>query len=166
MGTSIQFTWAKAHLSALFDTIGQGRGLRVVHRHKSRPIALVDAGELEAVLAKTHPFTCELSRAEDGTVSVWLEQLALYGRGSTIVDAVEDLLDETEQYVDEWEARLRHAPDHEARAWWVRRIQLAPDRDALRELMFSPPDGQPQASRGIGDGAGLPRIPAGNAVGS
>jgi len=135
MPAPIQFTWAKAHLSAVYDELDDGHGLRVLHRHKSRPLALVGGDDLAELLATTHPFTTRISRADDGHVAIWLEELAIYGRGGGIGEAIEDLLDEVEVYVSEWEESLRHTPDHAQRAWWVRRIELAADRAALRTLI-------------------------------
>jgi hypothetical protein len=135
MPTQIQFTWAKAHLSSVYDEVDDGHGLRVVHRHKSRPLALIGAEDLSDLLDATHPFTTRISRGEDGNIAIWLEELAIYGQGVGIEEALDDLIDEVEIYLTEWEERLRHAPDHAQRAWWVRRLQLAADRETLRELL-------------------------------
>jgi hypothetical protein len=133
--TQVQFTWAKAHLSSVYDQVDDGHGLRVIHRHKSRPLVLVGADDLVDLLDATHAFTTRSSRGEDGQVAIWLEELAIYGRGSDIDEAREDLLDELEVYVEEWEQRLHHAPDHAQRGWWVRRLQLAGDRESWRVLL-------------------------------
>ena len=133
--TQVQFTWAKAHLSSLFDAVVGGHGVRVIRRHKSRPLALVGADDLEALLAPSHPFTTEVSRGEDG-VSIWVQEFAIFGQGDDLDAAMDDLIDEIDVYLDEWEARLRHAPDHAARAWWVRRLQLAPDRETVRRMLL------------------------------
>jgi hypothetical protein len=135
MPAQIQFTWAKAHLSAVYDDVDDGHGLRVVRRHKSRPLALLGADDLAVLLATTHPFTTRISHDEDGHISIWLEELAIYGRGTGAEQALEDLLDEVEVYLSEWEHDLRHAPDHARRAWWVRRLQLAADRATWRTMI-------------------------------
>lgn len=132
----VQFTWAKAHLSTLFDVVVGGHGLRVIRRHKSRPLALIAAEDLEGLLAPNYPFRPEVSEGDDGTVSVWLPELAIFGQGEDLDAAVDDLIDEVEVYLEEWEVRLRHAPDHAARAWWVRRLQLATADDGVRRLLF------------------------------
>ena len=151
--TQVQFTWAKAHLSAVYDEVDDGHGVRVVRRHKSRPLALVGADDLAALLAVTHPFTSTLSRGDDGQVAVWLEEFAIYGRGDDVDAALDDLLDEVDTYLAEWEEHLRHAPDHAQRAWWVRRIQLAADRDARRALL-APREDAPAGRRGDGRSGG------------
>lgn len=145
--TQVQFTWAKAHLSAVYDEVDDGHGVRVMRRHKSRPLALVGADDLAALLAVTHPFTSTLSCGDDGQVAVWLDEFAIYGRGDDVDAALDDLLDEVDTYLAEWEEHLRHAPDHAQRAWWVRRLQLAADRDARRALL-TPSKDAPAGRRG------------------
>ncbi len=156
MPAQIQFTWAKAHLSAVYDEVDDGHGLRVVRRHKSRPLALLGADDLESLLATTHPFTTRVSSDEDGDIALWLEEFAIYGRGTGTEQALEDLLDEVEVYLDEWEHSLRHAPDHARRAWWVRRLQLAADRSAWRRMIMG--GSEPASSDQEGASAGAAAV--------
>jgi hypothetical protein len=140
IGTTLQFTQAKARLSDVYDEVEQRLGVRVIARQKSHPVAIVRRDELARLLEERFPFSTRMSRASDGTVSVWLNEFDIFGRGKEIADAVDDLLDEVEQYVDEWEETLHHAPNHARRAWWVRRVQLAEDRDDLRNIIFPIPE--------------------------
>jgi len=137
--TRLQFTQAKARLSDVYDAVELQRGARVIERHKSAPLALLRCDDLAELLAKDFAFTTQMSRASDATVSVWLHELDIYGRGPTIAAAVEDLLDEVDDYVEEWEQDLHRAPNHADRAWWIRRVQLAAGRDELREMIFPAP---------------------------
>ncbi len=153
VSTQVQFTRAKAHLSAIYDAVDDGHGARVLRRYKSRPFALVGAEDLEALLATSHRFTTAVSRGDDGQIAVWLEQFAIYGRGDDLDAALDDLLDEVDLYLEEWEERLRHAPDHAQRAWWVRRMQLAADRDARRALLMAPESQEADARRSASPGS-------------
>lgn len=131
----LQFSQAKASLSDVFDDVERG-GARVVERRKSPRVAFLRADEIEELLSQHYAFSADVSRADDGTVTIWLNELAVYGRGATLAAAVDDLLDEVEDYVEEWEASLRHAPNHQQRRWWVHRLQLAGDRDELRRVIL------------------------------
>lgn len=133
----LQFSQAKTSLSDVFDDVARS-GARVVERRKTPRVAFLRSDEINELLAQHYPFTSEVSRADDGTVSIWIEELAVFGRGATLADAVEDLLDEIEEYVDDWEASLHQAPNHAQRRWWVHRAQLAGDREALRNIVFPP----------------------------
>lgn len=135
---AVPFTRAKAGFSTVYDEV-ERVGAVVVERRKSQPLALVRRDELAALLAERCPFTTKTSRAADRTISIWLDQLDLYGRGASITEAVDDLLDEVEDYVEEWERSLRTAPNHEARRWYVHRLQLAGDREAIRDVIFALP---------------------------
>lgn len=139
------FSEAKARLSDVFDDVQRSRP-RVVARKRGAPVVLVRQDELTKLLAQHAPFTTRMSRAEDGTVSIWLEQFQVYGSGATIPEAVEDLLDEVEQYVEEWADTLQHSPNHAPRRWWVYRVELARDRDELRDALFPAPPPAPPAT--------------------
>ena len=131
----LQFSKAKASLSDVFDDVERGDA-RVVERRKSPRVAFLRVDEIDELLRRHYPFSTQVSRADDRTVTVWLNELAVYGRGATLADAAEDLLDEVEAYVEEWEESLRHAPNHRQRRWWVHRLQLAGDRDELRRVIL------------------------------
>ena len=68
---------------------------------------------------------------------MWLPELAIFGQGQDLDAAVDDLIDDIDVCLADWEFRLRHAPDHAARAWCVRRLQLASDRKSVRHMLFA-----------------------------
>ncbi len=138
MSEILAFHKAKAGFSNVYDTVEQA-GLRVVGRRKSEPIALVLRDELVDLYAREYPFTTHMTRS-DGQVSIWLDNFDIYGQGESIPEAVEDLIDEVEEYVAHWEEQLRHAPNHASRFGWVRRIQLAGNnRTDIQQAIFPPP---------------------------
>lgn len=134
----LKFSAAKADLSNVFDAVERA-GVRVVARRKSPRLALLRHDEVGELLAEHYPFTTQVSEADDGTVSVWLDQLALYGRGESYDEALDNLLDEIEAYLEDWEARLHRVRNHQERRWWVHRLQLASDRDELRASVVPAP---------------------------
>lgn len=141
--THLPFTQAKARLSGVFDDVVRNHTVRVVERRKSAPVVLLERDALAELLAHDFPFTTRMTRSEDGVVSIWLDEFDIYGRGEDIPAALEDLLDEVEAYVEEWEDDLHRAPNHAERQWWVRRIQLADSRDEVRAMLFPVPGDVP-----------------------
>jgi|GEM_PF-927584 len=144
--TRLQFTQTKSRLSEVFDDVLGHRAARVIERQKSAPLVLLEAEPLAGLLAEHFPFTTRMTRASDGTVSIWLDQFDVYGRGPDIPAALEDLIEEVTEYVGEWEQDLHRAPDHARRQWWVRRIQLADGPDQVRAMIFPVPDDVPTPS--------------------
>ncbi|MEX2324452.1 MAG: hypothetical protein WD576_01765 [Nitriliruptoraceae bacterium] len=134
----LQFSKAKMSLSDVFDGVERGRPC-LVQRRKSPRIAFIRADELDELLRLHYPFHSEVSRGDDGTVSVWLHELDVYGRGTSLDAAIDDLLNEVEIYLDDWETSLKYAPNHSRRRWWVHRLQLADGRSELRTTIFDPP---------------------------
>ncbi len=96
----------------------------------------VDATDLEARLRGRFPFTTQVIFGEDGSVSLWIPELAIYASAATYEKALTDLVEECAVYVDEWEADLRFAPNHRAREGWVRRLQVLPDDEARTQALL------------------------------
>lgn len=139
MSDRFKFSDARREFSSVYDRVSREGAIVVVQRRGSPAVAMVPLDQLRAALAALYPFASEVLFEDDGSVSVWLPELAVYGRGGDLDDAIDDLIDEVEDYVEEWYDSLRHAPNHVARIGWVRRIELAEDRDELRRMLLESP---------------------------
>jgi antitoxin YefM len=92
-------------------------------------------------LVAEHEFHPEVF-SEEGAVSVWLPEFALYGRGGSFPEAQEDLLDEVRLYVDDYIERadeFLRAPNRAHHYPWVLRALIAELRDELAEVLFAEP---------------------------
>jgi hypothetical protein len=101
---------------------------------------LLGAEEALALVAacRFHPEVFQ----EEGTVSIWLPEFALYGRGTSFPEARDDLLEEVRAYVEEYldEAELySRAPNRAAHFPLVVRAWLADASGELAEVLFAPP---------------------------
>ena len=78
---------------------------------------------------------------EGGAVSIWLPELAIWGRGSSFAEAREDLLDEIDQFLGllEDDERARLAPNVVERLPWIYRLLGASSDDELIEVLFAEP---------------------------
>jgi antitoxin YefM len=122
----------------------------VVHRHSplaiqrgSEDLGLLLGGDEAWALLSDRSFSPEVIRS-DGSVSIWLPELTLYGQGTTYVEAKADLLDEVRLYIDEYLANAeeyRRAPNRAAQLPHVIKAYLAELRGELELLVFpGPPD--------------------------
>jgi predicted RNase H-like HicB family nuclease len=69
--------------------------------------------------------------AEAGGWSVFIPGLPVAADGSTLDEALDEMLDALREYADDWSARLRTAPNH-AEQWHVVRLIALSDDDQLR----------------------------------
>lgn len=102
---------------------------------------LIGMDELEALLAE-HTFEPEVFFEEDA-VTIWLPELALYGRGADFEDARSDLILEVREYVDEYldQAELyRRAPNRAGQFPHVIKAFVADSADRLSDVLFAAPD--------------------------
>ena len=123
---------------ASFPTLHrEGQHSPVGITRRNREFVLTGADQLQRWLGARHRFSTEVIYESDGGVSLWVPELALFGRGTSYEQAREDLLAEVREYLDEWDEDLHLAPNHKAREGWVRRLQLlAGDEPALAAALL------------------------------
>jgi hypothetical protein len=109
-----------------------------IARHNYR-FVLLQVDSVADELATRWCFQPEVIFEPSGMISLWLPELALFGRGSSVEEAKADLLEEMRIYAEDWRDHLRDAPNHRVRAGWVRRIELAEDDEALARLLDHEP---------------------------
>jgi hypothetical protein len=136
LNTHFGFAVARRMLAALLDRVLSGN-VAVIERRGARPVVLVDAQAHDKLLAQAFPFNPEVYFEDEGTVSIWLPELGVFGEGDNLDEAMDELVASVLDYVEAWqESGLNRAPNHEARSGWVHRIQLADRPDAIRQLLF------------------------------
>ena len=125
-----------------------------VHKHSplairrgSEDLGLLLGGDEAWALLADRSFTPEVMRS-DGSVSIWLPELAVYGQGATYAQAKADLLDEVRVYIDEYlanAAEYQRAPNRAAHLPHVIKAYLADLRGELERVIFPGPPGLPVA---------------------
>jgi hypothetical protein len=111
----------------------------LITRRRSPNAVLLSGDDLRAILS-SYSFSTEVFREGD-SVSVWLNELALWGRGSSFPEAKTDLLDELDQLFALLDAdpRFRSSPDIEKRLPWIYRLRLARDDEERLAMLFAAP---------------------------
>jgi len=136
----IGYSQARAELADIYDNALHHLPTRITRRRADSAVLM----SLEDVmrLLDRFEFTPEVL-LEASAVSIWLPELAVWGRGATYADARADLLDEVAQILAlvDTDPRLRAAPNFVERLPWVYRLMLA-ESDGRREAMlFAAPAG-------------------------
>ena len=138
----IPYSQARADLADIYDEALGHLPTRITRR-RAEPAVLLSLEDFGR-LVERFAFTPEV-RFEASSVSIWLPELAIWGRGAAFADAQEDLMDEVDQLlalvVDD--ARLRSAPNMLQRLPWLYRLMLAEDGDQRRAILFSTPAASP-----------------------
>jgi hypothetical protein len=140
MARTISATDARKHWSSFFSRAVHDRWPVLIERGRDERVLLIGSDELELALGR-HEFHPE-AFFETEAVSIWLPELALYGRGPSFDDAQDDLVDEVRDYIEEYFAdaalylRARNRADHFP---YVLRALLADSDDRLRDVLFTEP---------------------------
>jgi hypothetical protein len=136
----IAYSQARADLADLFDHALEHLPTRITRR-RADPAVLVSLEDLTRLLGRFE-FTPEVF-LESPSVSVWLPELAIWGRGATFADARADLLDEIDQLLALVDAdpRLRSAPNMLERLPWIYRLMLAEGDGEREAMLFAAPAG-------------------------
>jgi predicted RNase H-like HicB family nuclease len=125
------YTEARAHLKDLLDAADEGRVATV--RRDTRRAAVVDVERLRRYLSSVCPSKAEVV-AEAGGWSVFLPGLPLAADGATFDEAIEEMIQALREYAEDWQERLRTAPNHEDNWGLVQMIALSDDAQ-LRDWM-------------------------------
>ena len=129
-----QMSEARKDFSTLVEQASRGEW-QLVGRRGRAEVLLADAAEIAELLAAAFPFAPEVFVEESG-VEIWLPELEVYGQGSTLAQAQDDLVEAALDFVDAWEAQLRAAPNQRHKSGHARRLQLAHDRADVAEALF------------------------------
>lgn len=134
----MNYSDARAGLADLHEHALRHLPTRITRRRSEAAVLLSEA-DLRVLLARYefHPDVF----FEGGTVSIWLPELAIWGRGGSFAEAREDLLDEIDQFLGvlEGDERARLAPNMVERLPWIYRLLGASSDDELIEILFAEP---------------------------
>jgi hypothetical protein len=134
----IKYSDARADLATLFDHALTHRPVRIVRR-RDEPAVLLSDHDLRLHLDRYH-FSPDVYFGE-GSVEIWLPELAIWGRGPSFADARDDLLDEIDQllFLLEQDALARQAPNIVSRLPWIYRLSAARDDGERIAMLFAEP---------------------------
>ena len=133
---------ARKDFSTLVERASHGEW-QLVGRRARDEVVIAGADEIADLLAVAFPFAPEVFVEPTG-VEIWLPELEVYGQGSTLGAAKDDLVEAALDFVGAWEARLSSAPNQRLKGGHVRRVQLARDQARVAEVLFGPSPGDPQ----------------------
>ncbi|MFD4405943.1 prevent-host-death protein [Nocardia sp. NPDC058499] len=125
------YTEARAHLKDLLDAAAQGQVATV--RRDTEYAAVVNADRLRYALARLCPSRAEVV-AENGGWSVFLPGLPVAADGATLDEALDETIEALREYAEDWQNRLRDAPNHRENWGLVQLIELS-DNEQLREWL-------------------------------
>lgn len=100
---------ARKNFKPLLDAAEEGRPASI--RRGNRRSAVVDVDRLRYALTCLRPANAEVV-AEAGGWSVFLPGLPLAVDGSTLDEALDEMVQALREYADDWSSRLRHASNH------------------------------------------------------
>ena len=141
----MQFSQARSELADLHEHAISHSPTRITRRRADSAVILSEADFRD--LLSPFEFHPEVL-FDEGATSIWLPELAIWGRGSSFAEAKEDLLDEVDQLlaVFEDDERLRNAPNVVAQRPWIYRL-MATGEDEWEDLLFAGPTESEQRAR-------------------
>jgi hypothetical protein len=125
------YSQGRAHFRDLLDAARRGHAASV--RREMDQVAVVDAQRLRAFIAATLPYRAQVV-AEAGGWSILVPGLPLAADGSTLDDAVADMVETLREYAEDWHDRLSDAPNHAAN-WGLVQLIMFSDDDQLRDWL-------------------------------
>lgn len=127
---------ARTNLRSLLDAAHAGQ-VTTLDRDQQR-YAVVDARVLQAELARLRPSNA-IVVAEGGGWAALLPGLPVAGDGTTLDDAVDDLIDALRDYAEDWNERLLHSPNHRVNWALVELVELSSEEQLRSWILGAPP---------------------------
>lgn len=124
-------TEARKDLRSVLDASERGKAV-TINRNASIS-AVVPAERLRSYFFKTVSPRAKIF-SEDGRWVVLLEDRPFVSEGLTVDDAVADLVLSLREYAEDWDARLRLAPNHEQNWALVQLVNLSSDAELVKWL--------------------------------
>ncbi|MBI9115686.1 hypothetical protein [Sanguibacter suaedae] len=134
MPTALRFPTAaqgRSHFRDLLDAAVDGRTATV--QREDQQVAVVDARRLRAALERLVDVLPVVVH-EEGEWSAFLPGVPLTASGATVDAVIDDLVAASREYAEDWNARLRAAPNHEENWGFVQLVDLSTD-EQLRTWM-------------------------------
>jgi hypothetical protein len=133
----MQYSKARTELADLHEHALAHLPTRITRRRADSAVLVSESDFLD--LLSSFEFHPEVL-FEEGVTSIWLPELAIWGRGDSFASAKEDLLDEADQLlaVFEDDERLRNAPNVVSQRPWIYRLMAAGESE-WEALLFAEP---------------------------
>jgi predicted RNase H-like HicB family nuclease len=123
---------AREHFKDILDAADDGRPATVTR--DARRVAAVDADRLVHFLTRIRPSGAEAVAENDGW-SIFIPGLPVAADGTTLDEAVAEMIDALRDYVEEWADHLRLAPNH-ADNWGLVQIVALSSDEQLRDWLL------------------------------
>lgn len=141
----MQYSRARTELADLHEHALSHLPTRITRR-RAEPAVLLSESDFRdlLILFEFHPEVL----FEEGATSIWLPELAIWGRGASFAAAKEDLLEEIDQLLTvlEHDERLRSASNIVAKRPWIYRL-MAAGEDEWENILFAEPTQSEQPAR-------------------
>jgi len=123
----VSYSDARAHLKDLLDAADEGRPTTVAR--DSRRVAVVQLEQLHSLLSSAVP--APMAVPENDGWSLIMPGLPIAADGSSLDEALDDLIVALREYAEDWNARLRLAPNHQGN-WRLVQLVALSDDDQLK----------------------------------
>jgi len=143
----MKYSQARTELADLHEHALSHLPTRITRRRANSAVLLSESDFLD--LLSPFEFHPEVL-FEEGATSIWLPELAIWGRGESFAAAKEDLFEEVDQFlaVLEDDERLRSAPNIVPQRPWIYRL-MAAGEDEWENILFAEPTQSEQPARGL-----------------
>ncbi len=134
----LSYSEARADLANLHEHALRHLPTKITRRRSDAAVLLSEA-DFRALL-RSYAFHPDVF-FDASSVSIWLPELAVWGRGSSFAEARDDLLDEIDQLLGilESDERARLAPNMVERLPWIYRLMDAESDGDLEAIVFAEP---------------------------
>ena len=133
----LTYSDTRSHLREVLDTAEAGLPIGI--RRHDKLVALIESGRLQEILMDSRRLRRPEAVAEAQGWSVFLPGAPVAADGDDLDAAVDEFVAALREYAEDWQARLRFAPNHRHHWPLVQFVELASDADLYEWVRGSGP---------------------------
>lgn len=133
----LPFTQARRGFAALYNDVYNKHRPRIIKRKRAEEV-LVMRADLQKLLLADYSLKAKVLHEKDGSITIALDQLAMYANSETKEKAVKELIEDVELYAGDYIDRSElflNTPNRRSHFPYIMRILLCENEAEIRGLL-------------------------------
>lgn len=135
--SELNLTDARKEFSSLYDQVFNSFKPTIIKRKKSEEVLVLRVDQQKMLLVN-YSLKPDIIKEDDGSITLALDNLELYSNGSSLEDAINELIEELKVYASDYLQRSQlflHAPNRKSHFPYILRVLLCDSDKEIRDLL-------------------------------
>ncbi len=137
MLSELNLTEARKEFSSLYNQVFNSFKPTIIKRKKTEEVLLLHVDQQKMLLAN-YSLEPEIIKEDDGSITLALDNLEIYSNGSSLEDAIDELVEDLKVYASDYLQRSQlflNAPNRKSHFPYILRVLLCDSDKDIRDLL-------------------------------